>query len=523
MIGAVAIAFVLSAASSFVEPADTRTETLTAPTFGRVALYAPASAPDQVVLFVSGDGGWNGGVVAMAERLRDLGALVVGIDIRAFIRSLDGTRECAYPAGALEDLSRAIQIHRKLSAYKAPILVGYSSGATLVYAALVGAPDETFAGGISLGFCPDLEIRVPLCQVRGLKARKRVNAAGYELVPFPELKAPWIVLQGEIDQVCAPAVARTFAAATGSAHLVSLPRVGHGFGVPRNWDAAFAQAYRAIAAVRPMERRMRVSDAGVADLPLVAVPATGIADDHARGQMAVILTGDGGWAELDRSVAARLAAKGVPSVGWSSLRYYWTPRTPDAAAADLDRVIRHYAGAWNKTRVLLVGYSFGADVLPFLVARLPVATRSLVERVTLLGPSRAATFEFHVSNWFGSDRGESYPTAPEVERLAEPVTCVRGEDEADSGCLAFAGPKIKSMTIGRGHHFSGDYDALVGAILSEPVTGNSDHAVEHTSGCQQRLSQCSPVVGGSAVTAFTEKPGRKRTVAERGHASLPGM
>jgi hypothetical protein len=54
------------------------TETLTVPTFGRVVLYAPVSEPDQVVLFISGDGGWNLGVVAMAERLRDLGALVLG-------------------------------------------------------------------------------------------------------------------------------------------------------------------------------------------------------------------------------------------------------------------------------------------------------------------------------------------------------------------------------------------------------------------------------------------------------------
>jgi type IV secretory pathway VirJ component len=304
--------------------------------------------------------------------------------------------------------------------------------------------------------------------MRGLKAKKRVKAVGYDLAPAPDLKVPWIVLQGEIDQVCAPAVTRAFAAATGSTRFVSLPRVGHGFSVPRNWDAEFADAYRAIDAVERTERPARVVDSEVADLRLVDVPATGSADDRDRGRMAIILTGDGGWAELDRNVATRLAAKGVPSVGWSSLRYYWTPRTPDVAAADLDRVIRHYADAWKKTRMLVVGYSFAADVLPFLVARLPAATRSLVERVTLLGPSRGATFEFHVSSWFGGDRRNNYPTAPEVDRLTVPVTCVRGADEADSGCLAFDSPHIKSVAIGHGHHFSGDYDALVRAILSEP-------------------------------------------------------
>mgnify|MGYP001566519430 CR=1 FL=1 len=54
--------------------------------FGKVSVYAPAQAPEEVVLFISGDGGWNLGVIPMAERLRDLGALVVGIDIRTYVK-----------------------------------------------------------------------------------------------------------------------------------------------------------------------------------------------------------------------------------------------------------------------------------------------------------------------------------------------------------------------------------------------------------------------------------------------------
>jgi len=165
-------------------------ETLTVPTFGSVALYAPPGAPEQIVLFVSGDGGWNLGVVAMAEQLRDLGALVAGVDIRAFLRSLEASKGCAYPAGSLEELSRTVQLHRRLPAYKRPILVGYSSGATLAYAALAAAPAETFAGAISLGFCPDLEIHNAPCRQRGLAFKKRVKGVGYDLAPFGGLTVP---------------------------------------------------------------------------------------------------------------------------------------------------------------------------------------------------------------------------------------------------------------------------------------------------------------------------------------------
>ncbi|MFI5169707.1 MAG: AcvB/VirJ family lysyl-phosphatidylglycerol hydrolase [Vicinamibacterales bacterium] len=455
---AFALALVVTSTASAGEP----TETLTLPTFGKVALYAPKGAPDQVVLFVSGDGGWNLGVVSMAERIRDLGALVVGIDIRAFLNSLEASKACAYPAGALEELSRAVQLHRKLPEYKRPILVGYSSGATLVYAALVAAPPETFAGAISLGFCPDLEIHNPPCRQRGLVFEKKVKGVGYDLGPFPRLAVPWLVLQGETDQVCDPKTTGAFVAATGAARLFSLPKVGHGFSVPRNWEPQFVESYQAIAGAHAPEPAVHGSRTGVEDLGLVEVLASGGQDP---GAMAVILTGDGGWADIDKSVAAGLAAAGVPVVGWSSLRYYWTPRTPEAAAKDLSRIVEYYAAAWRKQRVLLVGYSFGADVLPFLVNRLEAPALARVSSVILLGLSGTAAFEFHLSSWLGGGGDTQRPTAPEVARLPVPVTCVHGTDERDSGCLGLSGPRVRVVPLGSGHHFGGSYGRVVELIL----------------------------------------------------------
>ena len=43
--------------------------------FGAVTLYRTAPHPSHVVLFVSGDGGWNKGVVDMARELSSLDAI----------------------------------------------------------------------------------------------------------------------------------------------------------------------------------------------------------------------------------------------------------------------------------------------------------------------------------------------------------------------------------------------------------------------------------------------------------------
>jgi type IV secretory pathway VirJ component len=178
-----------------------------------------------------------------------------------------------------------------------------------------------------------------------------------------------------------------------------------------------------------------------------------------------VLSGDGGWAEIDKSLAADLSAAGVPVVGWSSLDYYWTPRSPEQAAADLARIIEHYTTAWQKTRVMVIGYSFGADVAPFLVNRLPASAKNRIVRVALLGPSATATFEFHLTDWLGGGADSRYPTSPEIGRLSSPVTCVSATDESDSVCHVVKSPRLRALAIGKGHHFSGEYRRIVEAIL----------------------------------------------------------
>lgn len=459
---AAAALLVACAATPALEGRGQDSRKLSAAGMGEVTVYSPAGPPRQVVLFLSGDGGWNLGVVAMAKRLRDEGALVVGIDIRRILRRLDAASPCGYPAGTLEELSRAVQLRLKLPAYKRPILVGYSSGATLVYAAIAAAPPESFAGAVSLGFCPDLEVRAPLCQMRGLKATRKTRGVGYDLAPYAGSRVPWMVLQGENDKVCASGITRTFVASTGDARLFSLPKVGHGFGVPTNWQRQFVEAYHAIADARSVHHVEPVSTPAVADLSLVEVAPTATGHDDT---MAVMLTGDGGWAEIDKSVAAGLSAAGIPVVGWSSLDYYWSPRTPAGATEDLARIIDYYATAWRRGRVIVVGYSFGADVAPFLVNRLRERDKSRVAGVALLAPSKTAAFEFHLAEWLGGAGDSQYPTGPEIERLDVPVTCVSSADETDSPCRAAANPRLRAETLGHGHHFGGDYERLVEMIL----------------------------------------------------------
>ena len=449
--------FFLAAAFALAASSAQAQEHVSHGRFADVALYRPAGEPKSFVLFLSGDGGWNRGVDGMAESLAAEGALVAGVDVPKFLASFSGDgASCVNPDGDLENLSHYLQGYAQLPTYFTPVLVGYSSGATLAYAMLAQAPSGTFAGAISLGFCPELDLAVPPCHGDGLRFETRQSHKSVDLTASSTLGGPWWALHGEQDSVCDISATRAFVGATPQATLVSLPNVGHGYSVQRNWLPQLLDSFRAALA----KSTSALSVPSLPDLPLVEVPAL------ERGDLfAVLVSGDGGWAGLDKDVAAGLAARGIPVVGVDSLRYFWKARTPDGFAADLDRLLRFYAQHWDKRRALVIGYSQGADVLPFALNRLSPEASALVERSVLLAPAEKASFEFHLTSWIGGNSGD-FPVKPELERLdLGRIACLYGQDDDESPCAALPAPARVTALPG-GHHFNGAYTELVREITA---------------------------------------------------------
>jgi type IV secretory pathway VirJ component len=443
-------------------PGPLRVDTLTFGQFGQISLYRRSEHPSHVVLFVSGDGGWNLGVVRMAEELAGMDAAVAGIDIRRYGSALDRPSEsCGYPAADFEALSQWLQRRLGYPAYTAPILVGYSSGATLVYAILVEAPAGTFGGAISLGFCPDLPWRRPLCRGSGLAWVAGPKGRGVSFLPADSTGAPWVVLQGESDSTCSASQAGIYVRRVRGARIVALPKVGHGFSVEPRWVPPLREAFLRLASVRA--DRVSPNAPAVRDLPLVELRASGN-----NGTLAIIVSGDGGWASLDRQIGETFVSRGISVVGLDALRYFWKARNRERMGADLTRIARHYMESWGKQQLLLVGYSRGAEALPFMTSRLPSDLRDRVRVVALLGASRSTTFEFHLTDWLGRAGAGSAraATAPEIEKLRGlRVLCVYGTDEKDSVCPSLPAALATAMPVEGGHHFGGAYRELAARIL----------------------------------------------------------
>src|SRR5262249_28307704 len=151
-----------------------------------------------VVVFISGDGGWNLGVVDMARELLSLDALVIGVDIRDYLKGAAPAKDCFDAGRDYAAIAHAVENKLGYEKYVPPVLVGYSSGATRVSAALVRAPARTFAGAMSLGFCPDMPLHPPICRGQGLEWD--LTHSGLNFRAFGGgLADPWYAFQGEID------------------------------------------------------------------------------------------------------------------------------------------------------------------------------------------------------------------------------------------------------------------------------------------------------------------------------------
>ncbi len=430
--------------------------------FDRVWVDLPAGDTRQVVLWLMPGHSRTAIDRRLSAVLTREGALVISVSAPGLLARMaaeDG--DCSLPAGDLDNLAHEVEAQLGLERYLPPVLAGRGVGAALVYAALAQAPLDGFAGGVSVDFTPALPSAIPLCPGRGLASAFAAADGLSTVAPAALPVAPWMVVATGGPQAVADAFVRKVPGAEAVA-VTGIPAPG--ITVPG------ADALR--AAYRQLTRRWPAQPAvprlSGDRLPLIEVPARGAE----APVWALVLSGDGGWAGLGRDLGSALAAQGVAVVGFDSLRYFWGRRSPEGLAADLQRILNRYQARWPDKKPILIGYSQGANVLPFAYNRLPAEWQARVKRLVLLGPGERAAFTFQVSQWWRSDTGDE-DVLPEASRLpAERTLCVYGRDEASASICPQLDDRLPVITLPGGHHFDGDMAHLARLALEMPAAAH---------------------------------------------------
>lgn len=186
------------------------------------------------------------------------------------------------------------------------------------------------------------------------------------------------------------------------------------------------------------------------DLPVVLYPA---ADQHSR-RLLILLSGDGGWLEFNDQLASGFAKKGFNVVGLNSRSYFWVQRSPEETERDIRRLISHYATQYRANRIYLAGYSFGADVVPFIYNRLPAPTKRAVVAIGLFSPFASTDFMVHTADLLNlSSDNKPYKVQPEVQRIRIPVYCFYGEKEEPKALSGLEKRNFHLKTLAGDHHY----------------------------------------------------------------------
>jgi len=196
-----------------------------------------------------------------------------------------------------------------------------------------------------------------------------------------------------------------------------------------------------------------------ASLGKLGLPLVLSLTDRPRGIL-VLVSGDGGWSRLDKTLAAYLAARGVSTIGLNAMKYFWDERKPEEAAADLRRLIDAARG--EGAPVFAGGYSFGAEVVPVVLDR-PEPGPGGLAGLILIAPGPYASFEVHLTDWLrGKEKPTPHRVLDHVRHLADlPVLCLAPERDEESVCPSLDGEARRRVILLPGsHHFGGDYERL---------------------------------------------------------------
>lgn len=206
------------------------------------------------------------------------------------------------------------------------------------------------------------------------------------------------------------------------------------------------------------------SDTTPANLPIHVINGKATQDT-----LAILYSGDGGWQDLDEQVGNNLRNAGIPVIGLNSLSYFWSGRTARKTARDLGRIIDYYTKRLNVQHVVLIGYSFGADVMPASYNRLNPEQKAKVTAISLLSLSHTVDYVISLRGWLGfQTEGKGGDPVDDV-RLIRPeiIQCVYGkDDDHDNACPALRGAGIKVIGMPGGHHFGNDYNGLSQYIIA---------------------------------------------------------
>ncbi len=196
-------------------------------------------------------------------------------------------------------------------------------------------------------------------------------------------------------------------------------------------------------------------------------------DPAADAPVILFVSGEGGWRSFDGLVAQDLAQAGYWVGGVDAMKYFWQAQEDRKALASdfrtmADAVVAR-AGRPPGWPVILAGFSFGADLAPWLAGGGGWSER--VVGLLMIAPDEIGSLEFRLSEILGMQPTEHVFRVAEAlrETAGIPVFFIHGAKDGSAATKELAagapGPKKLVVIPDADHHFSGAEERLRAALI----------------------------------------------------------
>lgn len=189
--------------------------------------------------------------------------------------------------------------------------------------------------------------------------------------------------------------------------------------------------------------------------------------EKGESKLVIYISGDGGINTFSESLCRELVKTGYSVVALDSKKYFWTEKTPEQFATDVEYLAKYYMSLWGSNSFILVGYSFGADVSAFIPRRIQTGILAKMETVILLVPYASTDFEIKLMDMLGNNSVmRKYNITDELNAIHDhQILCLFPEDEEDSIKDNLHNKNIKIKVLPGKHRFDNDYSGVVDAIV----------------------------------------------------------
>jgi type IV secretory pathway VirJ component len=178
------------------------------------------------------------------------------------------------------------------------------------------------------------------------------------------------------------------------------------------------------------------------------------------------ISGDGGYTSFSEGVCTTINKAGYKVTSLNSKSYFDDQKTPKQTTDDIVNYLNDEFNKRKDQQFILIGYSFGADIAPFVINLFPDSIKRKLVSVVLLSPSTSTDFETHVWDKLGLKKKRSMNVVAEVNKLgAIKTTIILGDDDDD---FPINNIKLKNYVhelLPGGHHYEGNTDEVGKTIM----------------------------------------------------------